>query len=175
MENKNNIPEIDPKKLFDEKWYCTIVIKNQEDEAPIEKKKKSKISLSDTILSLIDTNKTELLKTLKDVKAQETLIELIKNSIDKDYLAKLIALCWESGLDFSKHATLFFELSLNKDVFVSLEALTVLENIEHFATKEILHLGIEQLKNGVNSNHPNKGMLENTRLLLFEKFKTMES
>jgi len=173
MENKNEIPEIDPKKLFDEKNYSTIVLKNDDSDEPVTKKKKSKLDFSETILSLLDSNKTELLKTLKEAKAQDAVIDLINKSDNTTYLSKLIALCWESGLDFGKHANLFFDLSLNDNLFVSLEALTVLENIENFNSKNELEKGIETLKKGIESNHPNKAMLEETRLFLFDKLKSI--
>jgi hypothetical protein len=175
MENKNEIPDIDPKKLFDEKNYSTIVLKNNDSDEPVAKKKKTKPDLSNTIISLIDADKTELLKTLKEVKAQDTIIELIKKHEKTNYLSKLVALCWESGLDFGKHSNVFFDLSLSEDVFVSLEALTVLENIENFNSKEELEKGIDLLKKGADSNHPNKIMLEETRILLFEKLKSMNA
>jgi hypothetical protein len=174
MENKNQIPEIDPKKLFDEENYSTIVIKNNETEEPIENKKKSKPDLSKTILALLEADKTELLKTLKNIKAQDTIIELIKTSNNKNLLPKLVALCWESGLDFEKQCNLFFDLSVGDDIYVSIEALTVLENIEKYNSLKELEEGIDKLKKAITSNHSNKIMIEETRLQLFEKLKSLE-
>lgn len=174
MENKNQIPEIDPKKLFDEKNYSTIVIKNNETEEPIENKRKSKTDLSKTIITLLETDKTELLKTLKNIKAQDALIDLIKTTNNKNLLPKLVALCWESGLDFEKHCNLFFDLSINDDIYVSIEALTVLENIEKYNSIKQLEEGIDKLKKAIKLNHSNKIILEETRLQLFEKLKSLE-
>ena len=123
MENKKEIPDIDPKKLFDDKNYSTIILNNENADEPIAKNKKKKVGLAKTILAIIDSDKADLLKTLKDSSSQGILIDLIINPENKSYLSKLIALCWESGLDFGKHASLFFDLSINEDVFVSLEAL----------------------------------------------------
>ena len=174
MEDKNKLPDIDPKKLFDEKNYSTIVIKNNDADEPSLKRKKTKTDLSQTIMKMLDSDKTELLKALKDVNAQDTIAELIKKTENTDQLPKLVALCWESGLDFSKHTSLFFNLVVNPDIFVSLEALTVLENIEKFNSVEELEQGITVLKLAVQSNHPNKGMIEESRLQLFEKLKSMK-
>ena len=175
MENKKEIPDIDPKKLFDDKNYSTIILNNENTDEPIAKNKKKKVGLAKTILALIDSDKADLLKTLKDSSSQGTLIDLIINPENKSYLSKLIALCWESGLDFGKHASLFFDLSLNEDVFVSLEALTVLEQIENFSSKDDLEKGIELLKKGAKSKHINKTLIEGTRLHLFEKLKSLNA
>ena len=174
MENKNQIPEIDPKKLFDENNYSTILIKNDEPEAPIENKGKSKKDLSKTILTLLESDKTELLKTLKNIKAQDALIELIKKTENINFLPKLVSLCWESGLDFEKHNALFFDLSVDHDIYVSIEALTVLENIEKFNSLKELEEGINKLKKAISLNHSNKIMMEETRFQLFEKLKAMK-
>jgi hypothetical protein len=174
MENKKKIPVLDPKKLFDEKNYSTVVIKNIEEEELIEKKNKTKKNLSESILSLLDADKTDLLKLLKDSKAQDTLVDLIKKNNNMNYLPKLVALCWESGLDFGKHNALFFELSVVNDIYISIEALTVLENIETYDSVDKLISGIDLLKKAVNSNHLNKVMIEETRLQLFEKLKSMK-
>ena len=175
MENKKEIPDIDPKKLFDDKNYSTIILNNENADEPIAKNKKKKVGLAKTILALIDSDKADLLKTLKDSSSQGILIDLIINPENKSYLSKLIALCWESGLDFGKHASLFFDLSINEDVFVSLEALTVLEQIENFSSKDDLEKGIELLKKGAKSKHANKNLMGGTRLHLFEKLKSLNA
>jgi hypothetical protein len=172
---KNDKNKTDSKNYFDDQNYSTIILKNNEDAELIEKKKKTKVNLSQVILNLIDSNKIDLLKLLKENKAQQTLMDLIANPENKANLSKLIALCWESGLDFGNYSSSFFDLALNDDVFVSLEAITVLENIETFSSTEELEKGLKILQKGAKSKHPNKHLLEETRLVLFEKLKSIKA
>ncbi|MFN4856306.1 MAG: hypothetical protein ACK5NP_06325, partial [Pseudanabaena sp.] len=71
---KNDKNKTDSKNYFDDQNYSTIILKNNEDAELIEKKKKTKVNLSQVILNLIDSNKIDLLKLLKENKAQQTLM-----------------------------------------------------------------------------------------------------
>lgn len=83
--------------------------------------------------------KSEILKLLGTVKDKDTITvfitalhELKYASIRKDILAT----CWQNGLDFSLHMSVFADLVINEEWEVAFEAFTVIENLEHFPAEE---------------------------------------
>lgn len=119
------IPEIDPKKLFDEKEYSTIIIGND----GASKKDLQNADYATIVVNQESTReeKDEALKHLKDNNAQAFLISAIKKTDDPKLKAPLVAACWETGLDFSKDYLFFTELIGHKDFYVSFEAFTVIQ------------------------------------------------
>ncbi len=122
------IPEIDPKKLFDEKEYSTIIIGND----GASKKDLNNADYATIVVSKDTTReeKDEALKHLKENNAQAFLISAITKTKDPDLKAPLIAACWETGLDFSKDYLFFTELIGHEDFYVSFEAFTVIQETE---------------------------------------------
>ncbi len=117
--------DFDPKKLFDEKEYSTLIIGR-------DGFSKSDNDLADLIESLVEKDiararSEEIFLQLKEKNALEMLVETIKNKNNAYHLAKLIASIWESGLDASSHFLFFAELVNHTDYAVAMEALTVLE------------------------------------------------
>jgi hypothetical protein len=55
------------------------------------------------------------------------IAELLKNHEYGDYLNALVAACWQSGLDFSKHLRVFAGLFIQSDYKTALESFTVIE------------------------------------------------
>lgn len=122
------IPEIDPKKLFDEKEYSTIIIGN--DGAG-----KKDLQNADYATILVNKDSTreekdEALKHLKENDARAFLLSAITKTKDPELKAPLIAACWETGLDFSKDYLFFTELIGHEDFYVSFEAFTVIQELE---------------------------------------------
>jgi HEAT repeat protein len=74
--------------------------------------------------------RTEILNLLADIKSQDA-VPFIADSLETmefgDQLPALVAACWQSGLDFSKHLPVFAKLFIHSDYLTSLEAFTVLE------------------------------------------------
>jgi len=122
------IPEIDPKKLFDEKEYSTIIIGN--DGAG-----KKDLQNADYATILVNKDATreekdEALKHLKENDARAFLISAITKTKDPELKAPLVAACWETGLDFSRDYLFFAELIGHEDFYVSFEAFTVIQETE---------------------------------------------
>lgn len=122
------IPEIDPKKLFDEKEYSTIILGS--DNAG-----KKDLANADYATILVNKDSTreekdEALSHLKENNATAFILSAITKTKDPELKAPLIAACWETGLDFSKDYLFFAELIGHEDFYVSFEAFTVIEEME---------------------------------------------
>jgi hypothetical protein len=70
--------------------------------------------------------KDEVLRLLKENNAQDLLVDVTRNEQDVERQRVLIAACWETGLDFSKHLLFFVELAVNGNYDHCLEAMTVI-------------------------------------------------
>ncbi|MCL3779217.1 HEAT repeat domain-containing protein [Prolixibacteraceae bacterium JC049] len=74
---------------------------------------------------------TKLLCEIKHKDIIPYLVEAIQNESLTDVREKLVASCWENGLDFCPHISVFVDIVINSgDYMVALEAFTVVENME---------------------------------------------
>ena len=108
------------------------------------------------------------LELLKNEKSINFLLEAIEETEHKNEKAILIAACWESGLDFKGHEDFFADLALDNDLFISLEAITVLDNIEG-TQKAMMEEILKKLTAKNIAKHPNEAMLNDLKLSLEEK------
>ena len=108
------------------------------------------------------------LELLKNEKSIDFLLEAIADTEQKNHKAVLIAACWESGLDFKGHEVFFAELALDTDLFVSLEAITVLDTIENMEVANMKE-AFKKLNDKNIAKHPNKDMLGDLKLSLEER------
>jgi hypothetical protein len=126
----------DPKKLFNEKEYSTLII-NRDGFS-----KKENIS-ADLIETLLDkaTTRTEaedIFAKLKENNAKELLVNAIRKAGRKSEKSIIAAACWESGLDFSDNFLFFVELATDEDFQLAMEALTVVQECEGEISGETL-------------------------------------
>jgi len=118
---------IDPQKLFNEEEYNTIKIGAEAEE---KKKNDAAKELLAVLSSKTIGEKDAALDLLKKEKAVTVLVDAVKDCKNPKNKALLVAACWESGMDFKAHLDFFAELVHDSDLFVSLEAITVIsENI----------------------------------------------
>lgn len=146
IEKDNNPLEDDPEFYFDQSQFNTLMINTDEFAKKNEAEIRNLISL---VTSKETEEKREALKLLKVEKGQEMLLYAIASPEFKEYRAKLLAACWESGLDFTKYFEFFLQLVLNADYQSSLEAITVVENMEGKIPEELRTLAIEKLLEAV--------------------------
>ncbi|HWR99313.1 MAG TPA: hypothetical protein VN249_01800 [Prolixibacteraceae bacterium] len=66
---------------------------------------------------------------LKDENSVDQLIHELKNENDLDILERLVAACWQNGLNYSKHLPYFVQLILDQEFQIAFEAFTVIENM----------------------------------------------
>ncbi len=68
-----------------------------------------------------------VLNDLKDQNAAVVLIALIEKYRGRKILNRLVCSCWQNGLDFSPHLSLFIDLAIDENYLTSIEALSVIE------------------------------------------------
>ncbi|MDI9342233.1 MAG: hypothetical protein QM534_16785 [Sediminibacterium sp.] len=141
---------IDPKKLFDEKQYSTLVI----DREGFSKAENDIADLIELLLqpTINREQSEEVFSSLKAKNAQEMLVQSIEAAETNEEKAKLIAACWECGLDFNKYYLVFTTLACHSDFMIALEAFTVIENAEHYPAQEVLAQALS-IVNNTNSKH----------------------
>jgi hypothetical protein len=120
---------LDPEKLFDEKKFKTLIVGKDGPQIPVDKSDYPLVLTDD---STTKEEKEEALRVLKEDGKPGVLIEAIKEISDTQKKAKLVAACWETGLDFSSYTLFFTELLCSDDFLVAMEAATVLEQIISF-------------------------------------------
>jgi len=66
---------------------------------------------------------------LKDENSVDQLVHELENENDLDILVRLIAACWQNGLNYSKHLPYFVQLIIDQEFQIAFEAFTVVENM----------------------------------------------
>jgi hypothetical protein len=142
---------LDPKKFFDKEQYNTLTIALNNGEAQYKEKD------IDVLIGLLDPeidreDKEAKLAYIKDHKLHDLLIKSVLEAENDEDRAKLLCICWESGLDFVDHFLFFVEQACSKDYMVALEAFTVAENIENVADENILTRAMVLIDNCKSGN-----------------------
>lgn len=147
----------DPKKLFDEKKYNTLII----DRGGFNKKENSTADLLEALLDKDITRQESeaIFVKLKEKDAQIMLVDAIKTAKLLDEKAVLTAACWESGLDFSTVFLFFVELACSADYRLAMEALTVVENCEGKIENEVLLKALETAQSSASKHTELTNML----------------
>jgi hypothetical protein len=147
--------DFDPKKLFDESQYSTFLVNRD----GFTKKQNDSADLVNSLASkyLPRTEQEEIFAKLKELKAQDMLIEAIKTSANNGRKARLIAACWESGLDMSQNFLFFTRLACDNNFEVAMEALTVITSTDAKIDENILTSAIEIAQ---NTKSPNTVLVE---------------
>ncbi len=70
-----------------------------------------------------------LFNDLKHENSVDQLIHELENEKDLDILERLVASCWQNGLNYSKHLPFFVQLIINQEFQIAFEAFTVIENM----------------------------------------------
>jgi HEAT repeat protein len=97
--------------------------------------------------------KNEIINLVSEIKTKNA-VPLIAEALNKneygDYLNGFVAACWQSGLDFSKHLQVFFQLFSRGDYKTALEAFTVIEEALVNATQKEIDESVRFLKEAEN-------------------------
>ena len=89
---------------------------------------------------------TKLLAELKHSDAIPLIIEAIEDEKYANELRYLVSACWENGLDFSTHLSLFIDLVIENDLLVAFEAYTVITNMTGKISEEIIDIESRKIK-----------------------------
>ena len=156
-------------KLFNEEEYHTAYIgaeglqdkPGNREEHPLEQ-----------LLELLGSHNSEHkdagLELLKNEKNAAFLREAIMQCQNKNHLAILLAACWESGIDLSGQELFFADYMMDTDLFVSLEAITILDTMD-LTDIVVIEAILEKLKDPKLEKHPNEAMLSDLKQRLEEK------
>jgi hypothetical protein len=161
----------DFKKYFDSKKYITKIIgASDEPEVPV----KSEDKISKLISLLTDpANKAFKEQTLINLKKDNggdiLLLAIASPKSDKNR-HQLIAACWESEINFSKYLPFFILLTLNDDYLISLEAMTVISNMEGPFNNENVNAGIKKVKEKQKNITSEKAVLLNDLIYTLEGY-----
>jgi hypothetical protein len=71
----------------------------------------------------------QLFIDLKHEKSVDQLIRELEKEKDLDILERLVASCWQNGLNYSKHLPFFVQLVIDQEFQIAFEAFTVIENM----------------------------------------------
>ncbi|MBA3683569.1 MAG: hypothetical protein H0W73_20745 [Bacteroidetes bacterium] len=140
----------DPKKLFNEEEYSTLIIKRE----GFNKKENNTADLLESLLEKEITRQEseEIFLKLKETNSIEIMVDAIKKAQRTEEKTILAAACWESCLDFSKYFLFFTELTCSDNFLLSMEALTVVEYIEGTIDESTLTKALEIAQNTKSKN-----------------------
>lgn len=144
MAEENN----DYKKYFDPKDYITKIISVSEEEVEDTNEKNKDIRLLTELLTdpkHKDVREETLLMLKKEEKG-ETLLKAIAKEENKEIQYKLIAACWESEINMSKYLPFFVLLTADENYLVSLEAITVISEMQGPFEPNHLSEAIQKIK-----------------------------
>jgi hypothetical protein len=140
----------DPKKLFDEEEYSTLIIARE----GFSKKDNTAADLLEGLLEKgITRQESEaIFLKLKESNSVELMVDAIKKAERIDEKTILAAACWESCLDFTKHFLFFTEIACSDNLLLALEGLTVVENTEGTIDEDTLTKALVIAQNSKSKN-----------------------
>lgn len=140
----------DPKKLFNEEEYSTLIISRD----GMSKKDNTTADFIEALLEEKNSRQEneEIYSKLKEAKAQKMLVESIHAANKTQDKTKLIAACWECGLDFSEYFLDFVKLSIHPDFQIALEALSVVESCDSPLNETVLTSALEIAESGTSAH-----------------------
>ena len=115
----------------------------------------------------------EFLACLKDRKARSVMMDLIQQTELKEYQQLLLSTIWNSPLDYTDYLEIFVDLALKGDFIITLECLTIIENLDGpFSEKSVMEAQV--LLGAYAESNPDKnsqkGMLISEIALLIKDF-----
>jgi len=107
----------------------------------------------------------QLFIDLKHENSVDQLICEMKNETDLDILVRLVASCWQNGLDYSKHLTYIVQLIIDQEFQIAFEAFTVIENMYGKIENDVEAALLEKIENSIpqaeeRKQYLLKGLLE---------------
>jgi hypothetical protein len=146
-------------------------------QALYEIRNSGSIRILPVLFGMINSNtnqlvRNEIIKLISEIKSRE-IVPMIISSFETqdygDYLPVVVAACWQSGHDFSKHLKVFAGLFIQYDYTTALEAFTVIEESIPNASESEIYECIHFLKEA-------ECMVTDAKLALFKELrKVVES
>lgn len=92
-------------------------------------------------------NSKKILSEIKDKSAVDEIMNAVDDTKYADYRNQVVALCWESNLNFTPYISTFTKIVIDGDFMEAFEAMTVIENMTGVISKETA----DDLTNLINS------------------------
>jgi hypothetical protein len=126
MNNEADNETFDAGKLFDPKEFISIFVNTE----GFTTREKNIAEMLDRLVGGEPSRKEaeEIFESLKRAGARDMLLTAVHTTGSTYKKARLLAACWESGLDFSDEVELFARCACDPDFTVAMEALTVIEH-----------------------------------------------
>ncbi|MDX8339235.1 HEAT repeat domain-containing protein [Draconibacterium sp. IB214405] len=137
--NKTKISETIKKELFSAETdkvlaaINTLKEKGNKDYLPIL----FELMLTDNDAQ-IEKELQKLLGTIKDKETIPVFINALQEDKYKSIRKKVLTVCWQNGLDYSEYIEVFVNLIISEEWETAFEAFTVIENMEHFPSPEVM-------------------------------------
>ena len=115
----------------------------------------------------------EFLACLKDSKARSIMMDLIQQTELKEYQQLLLSTIWNSPLDYTDYLEVFVDLALKGDFIITLECLTIIENLDGpFSEKSVMEAQVllGAYAESIPDKNSQKGMLISEIALLIKDF-----
>lgn len=110
----------------------------------------------------------EFITDIKDKNASLQFVQFLQSNYTHHNVTDIVAVCWQSRLDFSEHLDIFFEILCGAEYQTAFEAFTVIENnIDGFDAGQ-LDLYIKRVKGHIAKSNRDK------QLLLLEMVSTLD-
>jgi hypothetical protein len=121
--------------------------------------------LHQTLSNEVKTSIFQLFIDLKHENSVDQLIQEIAMEEDPEILERLVASCWQNGLNYSKHLPYFVQLVLDHEFQIAFEAFTVIENMYGKIDPDVEKAIMEKIENNLpyaeeRKQYLLKGMLE---------------
>lgn len=134
-----------------------------------ELRKTGNVKVLPLVFDLLETTREEnivkevliLLGELKDNKTVPAITDYISKRPSGKYLGKVIAACWQSGLDFSSGMPLFVKCFIEGNYEIALESFTVIEEMIWRTSIDMLNACRETLINSAKDISEDKKPLYN--------------
>jgi hypothetical protein len=114
--------------------------------------------------------KQDTLKELKSESGKELLLKAIALSKDPAHTRIFTAACWEAGLDFSKYLSFFVPLALISGLYICLDVVTIIVDMQGPVDKKVAEESIAKLETARDADHSEKGILLTDMILSIQRF-----
>ncbi len=100
-----------------------------------------------------------LLNDLKDKKSAGMIPEAILQNRHRKNLDRIVASCWQNGLDYSPYIDLFIDLVIEEDFMTALESFSVVEQNIHALSVEEREIKAAYLQGRISETDSEKSLL----------------
>lgn len=137
------------------------------DHALDEIKNKGDETFISPLVELIHQHQSDLVKEkiyqlfidLKHDNSVDPLVNELKNEDDPYILERMVATCWQNGLNYSKHLPFFVQLVIDQEFQIAFEAFTVIENMYGKIDSDVESMLLAKIEKSIQNGDDKKQYL----------------